>query len=531
MGVVMRSIWMSLAWKEWREQAWKLVALTAVLCGVATLVIIGVDSMPASGSYWMVLVSLVPLSIFMGATAATSERARGTLAFLQASPVAAWKLAIGELVGGLATLVIAIGFVFTWMYLLWYLQLFHAGDDYNRCMADLWRWTVPSIALGNWFVSAAATAMATSVSIYLWTAAVGINRADEISAGARLILVIAAWWMLVGYAGTPNGKSWVDSMGWTVWASIVAVSPGGTAIGLPKLPNGFEWMSNHWPLVIGVVAHLGLATWFVVRFAKGAESVVRSPRTAKPFNQKLDWLGPPRHSQLGAIAWKQFRESGPIVVASLAGMLVISAMFTIAHIRDVRNRPELLADVVGLVTMALALPTVLVVGIGVSLNDLGPKLNTFWRSRPIDPDLWYWTKFAAGLIALVAAMLVPLAILAAAVRFGGANSSGRSFLNDGVGREMIVIFLAIYSVAVATTCLIRQAVYAAILAIGTLLIAPIVVLIVDKLGHQLFGNAFGDSFFAKHEGQICLIALCAVSIAVLMLGWLATRYDRGTKGQ
>ena len=36
----MRTIWHSLAWKEWHEHKWKLAALTAVLCGVNALLLL-----------------------------------------------------------------------------------------------------------------------------------------------------------------------------------------------------------------------------------------------------------------------------------------------------------------------------------------------------------------------------------------------------------------------------------------------------------------------------------------------------------
>ena len=35
----MNSIFYSLAWKEWHEHKWKLAAITAILCGIAALIL------------------------------------------------------------------------------------------------------------------------------------------------------------------------------------------------------------------------------------------------------------------------------------------------------------------------------------------------------------------------------------------------------------------------------------------------------------------------------------------------------------
>ena len=66
----MRTIWHSLAWKEWHEHKWKLVAITAVLWGVAALVCCyGADERQdlLDAVYWMTMCCIVPLAVFVGA--------------------------------------------------------------------------------------------------------------------------------------------------------------------------------------------------------------------------------------------------------------------------------------------------------------------------------------------------------------------------------------------------------------------------------------------------------------------------------
>ncbi len=55
--------------------------------------------------------------------------------------------------------------------------------------------------------------------------------------------------------------------------------------------------------------------------------------------------------------------------------------------------PPYAVELVGILTSTIGLLVALVVGIGMILTDVSPPLNTFWRSRPINPDLWFWTKF------------------------------------------------------------------------------------------------------------------------------------------
>ena len=45
--------------------------------------------------------------------------------------------------------------------------------------------------------------------------------------------------------------------------------------------------------------------------------------------------------------------------------------------------------------VSLGFGVALIVGIGVCLNDVGSSCNTFWRSQPINPDLWFWSEVSS----------------------------------------------------------------------------------------------------------------------------------------
>ena len=67
----MRTIWLSLAWKEWHEHKWKLAALTAVLCGANAFVLYLINPDKRQdlfdAIYFMAIGCAIPLALFIGA--------------------------------------------------------------------------------------------------------------------------------------------------------------------------------------------------------------------------------------------------------------------------------------------------------------------------------------------------------------------------------------------------------------------------------------------------------------------------------
>ena len=104
---IMRTIWQSLAWKEWHEHKWKLAALLAIMWGVAMLSADRngtTERFSESGS--SLAIGIVPLAIFIGLGTAAGERSRGTMPFLQALPVPMWRVALHKLAFGLVTIIL-----------------------------------------------------------------------------------------------------------------------------------------------------------------------------------------------------------------------------------------------------------------------------------------------------------------------------------------------------------------------------------------------------------------------------------------
>jgi ABC-type transport system involved in multi-copper enzyme maturation permease subunit len=153
---------------------------------------------------------------------------------------------------------------------------------------------------------------------------------------------------------------------------------------------------------------------------------------------------------------------------------------------------------------------VIVAGIGVLLDDLKPGLHTFWRSRPINPDLWFWTKFLTGLTITAIALGIPLLL-----------ALGIMLPYREYHREVIftipAVYLSIYCFAVVAMALVRQPIYAAIFAIGLIAFCSFTI-------ERLLPRSF--EFQAE---AVCVMAT-VLSFLATLTAWLAVRYDIGYKG-
>jgi hypothetical protein len=202
--------------------------------------------------------------------------------------------------------------------------------------------------------------------------------------------------------------------------------------------------------------------------------------------------------------WKQFRESGPIALVGLAGIFAITVLVWLIEGRSfdaILTARALLG-----VTSTVGFLVTLVVGIGSFLFDADAKLNTFWRSRPIDANLWFWTKYVTGLAILVAMFAVPMAYAVwVKWRYGLDPMNGELFMAAS-------IMLAIYSAAVLTTCLVRQALYAAVLSIMVMYLGVVPL----------------DMFRDHHptDEQVCATLLTTALVATL-IAWQSVRRDWG----
>jgi hypothetical protein len=165
--------------------------------------------------------------------------------------------------------------------------------------------------------------------------------------------------------------------------------------------------------------------------------------------------------RLPALLWLELRQSVPLAAFGfLLAVLMTIASVLIESQHGYSFGVAVLANLPSSVWYVAILWAV-VVGSGVYSADLGSGLSAFWRSRPISPDLWFWTKFVVGLAAVVG-VLDGVTILAS-------WKSPREDMTTGMSWAYVgcfpIIHALLYALAVLGTCWLRRPVIGAILAI------------------------------------------------------------------
>jgi hypothetical protein len=471
----MNSIWLSLLWKEWCEFRWKLAALTAILLGVPAVFLLFAFSVAPSISKALEGVIIVPVmtlipylmlaGIFVGMSVAGGENSRRTMRFLQALPVPMWQAALVKLVMAILTVSIPILIV---MNMVWLIGVFI--DPEQHLLAEAARELPPmgqSWGITNWYAARMVASILGVSSLLLWIAACGVNRSDEVRAGAVGFLTIAVIWACWIFAIDRANRFSFHSVESVLETARIAL-PGG-----PAVPR-FSATNLVGDGLVASISHLAVLMWFLLRFGKVAAN--QRPggglQISDFFRFKSGTL--PRRTPVGAVAWKQFREVGPLALVAVVTIITIVLIFSLAD-RDFRQLDEL-SNLLGALTISIGVLVALVAGIGVLLEDYSPGVNNFWRSRPINVHLWFVVKYLTGLLVLV-------------ISFGSilllANSLSGWKEGWEAARIIALYFVACYTLALCSYALVRQPIYAVILAMVAPSVAAMVYLfIVYLLGWQ-----------------------------------------------
>lgn len=523
----MRSIWHSLAWKEWNEHKWKLVSILAVMwcLMICVVVIAGLSQrrVVAESFQTSVILGGIPMAVFVGLGIAAGEQSRGTLPFLQALPVPMWRVALHKLCFALVSLIIPI--LLTGLVVV-------AGRFLLPLLGISVDLTVPSERIngqpvwsGSWFTDIAFAALLIACSLVIWAAACGLNRKDEVSAGAVALVIMVIWWFVLV----------------ALWVVFLKGShEPDTArlriVGVASAPLGFLMLSDiadkdSFCTVLGyfavIAVHVLLSAWYVVRFGRTAEREVRSPRAAIGELWRADFLAPPRRFAITAIVWKQFRESGPIIVVGLFVIIAIVACYCSAATLAEGKLFKDVGLVYGTTATIFGFFMALVAGIGVSLYDVGPGLNTFWRSRPIQPDVWFWTKFTTGLFVVMASIYAPIGLIAAL-----GDTSVKQNVNYPDVYMLPTMQIALFAAAVMITCLVRQAVYSAILSIAVVYLGVLATIGVWRTAGFL--GLVTTSRLDWLEPVVMVIEIAGfitTFFVCAVIAWLAMRNDWGRKSR
>jgi hypothetical protein len=237
--------------------------------------------------------------------------------------------------------------------------------------------------------------------------------------------------------------------------------------GFGEIPGGYtdhELAQYRWLAVGLAIPWLALiGRWFVTRYG------VRQPLSLPVKRWRFRLAVPPLLSRIPlrfpdrwmAMIWLEFRQSLPL---SVSGFL-LAALITVAGVLGEQRHGHsfgtaVLMDLPHSVFFVGMLWAV-VVGSGLYSADLSAGLGGFWRSRPISPGMWFWSKFVIGLVAVLG------------VLDGGASllswNAPRETPTSGMSWAYVgcfpILHALLYALAVLGTCWLRRPVIGGILAI------------------------------------------------------------------
>lgn len=506
----MLAIYKLLIWKEWHEHKWKLASLVAI-CILPPLLMSTDDSRMAFDFGMASLLTLIlylPLAAaFIGMSSAANETSRGTDEFLAALPVQSAKPAIVKLLAGwlsvLAPVLLLSGIAWLWYFAdLMKLTSRTTHVEFSR-----------PFEIGYPLLELLAMVSLVTGSIYLWVAAAGVNSRSEIRAGAiGLSLIVCVWALFFGLLYL-FGDDLASLFGDWLRDPLLAALPGGFVAVRPESSAGATWMRT---LMGFAITHVPLLVWYLKRFAEAESIALWKPTRSANAASSEGWLSAPRTSPISSILWKQWRESAPIALFAAMAAIGVSLFVAIA-VAVSRDYPanattlstslefayNLLEFTLGGFVFAGVL-SALVAGVGAFVSDLEPGLHTFWRSRPIDPDLWYWTKYAGGLATLLLAFVLPALVIGGLLSGFGPREIEQPLM---FALATCGLILVTYASAVLMGCLLRHAVYASLL--GILL---------------MYGLAQLASEISDSGLVLTLLGMLAL-VAISILAWLCVRYD------
>ncbi len=485
----MSSMLAALCWKEYRELRWNVLAMVAI--GIAPPLYAFVREREAA-YFWatlMLAIYSVIGGICLGMWCAAGERANRSASFVDALPVSP------PLVGGIKLLIMIVAaFIPILAISLVAIALEPFAEVHSDPEPSVWALT------GIYF--------AIAVHIALVTATFGLGQRTELLAAGVGILVLAIWGVCsIGTAMISRLVHWEGA------GILVFFGPPVYLLFSPVEPPPHIW-SPLAGMPLTAIAMLGLAGTFVVRY-----SAAIRPVQSRQSQRAGTWISSQYASPVASLVLKQLCETTPLVLLVLGSAILLSVGFgTVGHILNPSNTTypnnmSWLVDVGGLFVIFIFLSGFLLsllLGVVAFAGDLEPKVSTFWRSRPISPTLWFWSKYLIALSSFVLAIGLPAVICFVLIEFfqRGAGLPGEAFF-------VAIGWFGIFSAAVVSTCIVRRPLHSGLLAFG-LAAAGL------GLAQWLDPGWFGAEPL-KHPLLIASIWLLASIAATLTAWWAAVR--------
>jgi len=161
----------------------------------------------------------------------------------------------------------------------------------------------------------------------------------------------------------------------------------------------------------------------------------------------------------------------------------------------------------------------ILVAVGSTCRDLGGRLEDFWRSRPVGFTSWLLVKYFVGLMVVLLACLLPLALELTLDRDKNANKIIAWFP---------CLWAALYSLGFLAGCLVRRVAHAVMLALAAMLLVyflPVILPPLEWLNCSIIMDI--DMYRPPWSSQTVEFAagMLGLAVLVLILSLLAVRLN------
>ena len=516
----------SLLWKQWRETRGYLAIFTAGMT-IAVCYAIGYElahhyrAVVGHFSGWALLYSLFA-AVVLATRTSHGERTDGTIAFSAALPISMRRIGTARIVSAIATLgiplVIAAG-ILSIALASGLVEQAEPRDAYTR-LPQRETAALPTSLEQLW--SVAAIAILGGVELLLLLSLLGCYLRSQAQTGL-MGAVMALGSLIAGgalWVGDPN--AWAQlTYGILLPQSLAIQWSYGDELGSytdHELAQ-YRWIAMGLSLpVLAIIGRL-----FITRYGAlpGSSTLAKRRRFRIALPPILSRIPIRLPGRLPAMIWLELRQSMPLAAFGF----LLAVLMTIASVLIERQHGYSFG-----ISVLMNLPSsiwfvamlwAVVVGSGLYSADLSSGLGAFWRSRPISPDLWFWTKFVVGLAAVVG-VLDGATILISWNSPRASMTTGMSWAYAGCSP---INHALMYALAVLGTCWFRRPVIGGILAIlGYALLTVAIETFpmtnqwepIKVSNALLFAERSGQVDFTQH-GYPVVYGVLVVSIVLLAL--------------
>jgi hypothetical protein len=525
----------SLLWKEWRETRGHL-AIAIAWMTIAVCYAVGYElghHFRAVVGHFSGLAQFYTLfaAVVLAMRTSCGERTDGTIAFSAALPFFLRRMGKVRIVSAVATLAIPIVIAAVILSVAFYSGLVEQVEPRH-----------PDTHLP--LPQRATAALFTSLE-QVWSVA-----AIAILGGVDLLLVLSVLGCYlrsqaqIGLMGAVMATASMIASGMVWHNDRSALAPLIYGVLLPQsLAIHWGYVDEHgsytdhelaqyrWITMGSSLPVLAIVGWlFITRYGamRGSSTPAKRRRfriALPPFLSRLPIRLPGR---LPTLVWLELCQSVPLAAFGF----LLAALITIASVL-IERRHGYSFGASALMSLPssiwyVAMLWSVVVGSGLYSADLSTSLGAFWRSRPISPDLWFWTKFVVGLAAVVG-VLDGVTILVS-------WKSPRTDMTTGMSWAYVgcfpIIHALMYVLAVLGTCWFRRPVIGGILAIlgYTLLTVAITTFPMTSALEPV--NVYNALLAAERSGRIDFnqhgypLVYGGLVVSIVLLAFLSCRLAR-----